>query len=106
VQLPAFRAAADAESVRRPKYTSNHVQRSESAQQRVEMSTADLWITTRVTESCSRYPLVTEAVSARLKELLNGQLSERQLSPADLTSVAEALISDMVPATPTAEARQ
>lgn len=69
------------------------------------MSTDDYWITTRVNEAWTRHPLVTESVSSQMAELLKGQLSEQQLSPSDLTSVAKALIADMVPAQPKADAK-
>ena len=70
------------------------------------MSTDDHWITTRITEARTRHPLVTEAVSSRMAELLKGQLSEQQLSQMDLTSVARALIADMVHAPPKADAKR
>lgn len=70
------------------------------------MSIDDHWITTRITKARKRHPLVTEAVSARIDQLLTGQLSERQLPSTTLTSVARALIVDMIPAPPKAEAKQ
>lgn len=70
------------------------------------MSNDDHWITTRITEARKCHPLVTEAVSARIDQLLTGQLSERQLPSTELTSVAMALLEDMVPAPPKAEAKQ
>ena len=70
------------------------------------MSNADHWITTRVTKARKRHPSVTEAVSDRIDQLLAGELSERQLPPTELTSVARALIADMVSAPPKAEAKQ
>lgn len=60
----------------------------------------------RITEARRSHSLVTEAVSARMEELLKGELSERQLPPLELTKVARALIEDMVPAPPKAEAKQ
>ena len=70
------------------------------------MSTDDDWITTRITEARTLHPLVTEAVSSRIAELLKGQLSEQQLSHVDLTSVAKALIANMVPAPPKTDAKR
>jgi hypothetical protein len=70
------------------------------------MSNDDHWITTLISEARKRHPLVTEAVSARMDQLLTGQLSERPLPSTDLASVARALLADMVPAPPKAEAKQ
>jgi hypothetical protein len=70
------------------------------------MSIDDHWIATRIIKARNRHPLVTEAVSARIDLLLTGQLSERQLPSTALTSVARALIVDMIPAPPKPEAKQ
>jgi len=70
------------------------------------MPTDDHWVTTRITEARTRYPLVTEGVSSRMEELLKGQLSEQQLSKRDLMSVAKALIADMMPAPPKTDAKR
>ena len=69
------------------------------------MSTDDHWITTRIAEARTGHPSVSDAVSSRMAKLLKGQLSEQQLSQKDLTSVATALIADMVPAPPKADAK-
>ena len=69
------------------------------------MSADDHWITTRIIEARKPHPLVTEAVSSRMAELLKGQLTEQQLSQKDLTSVARALIADMGPAPPKTDAK-
>ena len=69
------------------------------------MPTDDQWITTRVAEAREKHPLVTEAVSARIAPLLNGELSEGPLPSARLAAVAKALISDMAPAPPKVEAK-
>ena len=61
------------------------------------MSNDEHWITTRITEVKKLHPLVTEAVLARIGQLLKGQLSERQLRPTQRKSVAGALIADMFP---------
>jgi hypothetical protein len=64
------------------------------------------WITARITEARKGHVFVTDAVSARMTELLSGQLTERQLTPTELISVAEELIAHMVPPTPKAEVKQ
>jgi hypothetical protein len=61
------------------------------------MSNDQNWITGRITEARKPHPSVTESVSARMKELLSDQFSERQLSKTELTSVAKELIASMVP---------
>jgi hypothetical protein len=70
------------------------------------MSIDGRWITNRITKALECHPLVTEAVSTRIDQLLTGQLSERQLSATELTSVARELIVCMVPGSPKAEAKQ
>ena len=70
------------------------------------MSNDDHWTTTRITEARKRHPLVTETVSARIEQLLKGQLSERQIPPTELKSVATGLIGDMDPSPPKPEAKQ
>ena len=66
------------------------------------MSTDDSWITTRITEARKHHSEVTDAASARIEELLNGQLSEGPLSQAELESAAAALIAGMVRVPPKA----
>lgn len=68
------------------------------------MATNDHWIANRVAEARERDPLVTEAASERIAVALGDQLSEQQLSNADLTSLAKELISDMIPASPRSDA--
>lgn len=70
------------------------------------MSTDDQWIITIVGKAREIHPSVTEAVSARIDQLLKGPLSERQFPPTELKSVAKALIADMIPVPPKAEAKQ
>ena len=70
------------------------------------MSNDDHWIVTRVSEAQKHQTLVTEAVLARVRDLLKGELSDGQLTSAGLTSVASELIADMVPAPPGAGAKQ
>ena len=67
------------------------------------MTNHDHWLTTRITEASKRHPLVTEAVLARMDELLKAQLIDRPLTPADLKSVAAGLVEDMAPVRPKAE---
>jgi len=59
------------------------------------MAADDSWISIRITEALATCPLVSDAVSSRIADLLKGDLSERQLSKPELTSVAKALIVDM-----------
>lgn len=68
------------------------------------MSTDDHWITARIADARTLHPAVTAAASSRLAELLKGQLGEQQLSQKDLTSLASALIADMIPAPPKKDA--
>ena len=70
------------------------------------MSNEDHWVTTRITEAKHLHPLVTEAVMARIDQLLKGHLSERPLTPTELKSVATGLIGDTVPDAPKPEAIQ
>ena len=70
------------------------------------MSNDDQWITTLIAEAQKHHSLVTEAVSIRMGELLKGPLRERQVPATELAKVAKALIVDMVPAPPKAEAKQ
>lgn len=70
------------------------------------MSTDDHWGTARITETLTLHPLVTEAVSCRMVEVLEGQLSDQQLSPKDLAKLASALIADMAPKPPKSDSKQ
>ncbi len=70
------------------------------------MSNGAHWITARIAEARRRRASVTDAVAVRIEGLLNGQLSERQLSSTELTSVARKLIADMVAASAKAETKQ
>ena len=55
------------------------------------------WIKDRITEARKVRSSLTEAASSGMEKLLNGQLSERQLSPAELARVAKALLAAMAP---------
>ncbi len=70
------------------------------------MSKADDWIETRVRHARKSHPTVTEAVTRRMKTLLNSKISERQLSSTELTSIAKLLISDMAHTSSKAEAKR
>ena len=70
------------------------------------MSNDAHWVAARIVEVRKRHPSVTEAVATRMGELLSGRLSERKLRPTELTIVARALIADMAPVPPKAEAKQ
>jgi hypothetical protein len=59
------------------------------------MSTDKSWIDNRLSEARQGQRLVTEAVVARMKELLDGQLTERQLSAGKLIDISIALLADM-----------
>ena len=59
------------------------------------MSTDKSWIENRLSEARQGQQLVTEAVVARMKELLDGQLTEQQLSAGKLIDIAIALLADM-----------
>ena len=68
------------------------------------MSNGDDWIPKRVEEAQRAHPSVTDAAATRIKRLLRGQLSERQLRSTELTSTAKTLIADMsIPVSPKAE---
>ncbi len=67
------------------------------------MSTDSSWITTLIAKARKHHPSMPGAVSTRIEGLLDGQLSERQLTPAELKSAAAALIADTVPVPPKAK---
>lgn len=64
------------------------------------------WIKPRIAEAKADHPLVTQSVVARIEELLNGPLSDREFSKGDLTRIAKELISEMASVPPRAEAKQ
>jgi hypothetical protein len=70
------------------------------------MSNDDHWIRIRITEVRARHPLVTEAVSSRMAEVLEGRLGEQKLSQTELATLASALIADMVPEPPATDSRR
>ena len=64
------------------------------------------WVRSRIAEAQKRHESVTEAATVRMEKLLSGDLSERPLSSAKLTTIAKAFIDDMVPAPSETEAKQ
>lgn len=64
------------------------------------MSSNGDWIDVRIAESRGQHPLVPDPVSVRMKELLKGQLGERQLTKSELANVARQLIAGMIPSPP------
>lgn len=54
------------------------------------------WLVVVVAEARKNHALVTDAASARIQELVNGQLSERQFSAGELRSTAKELIAKLV----------
>lgn len=62
------------------------------------MANKDDWISKCVGDAKTATPLVTEDTATRLRQLLESQLSERQLRPAELTETARMLIADMLKA--------
>jgi len=66
------------------------------------MSDGD-WITQRIAAAKADRPLVTQAVLARIEELLRGRLSEGEVSRGDLTTIAKDLLAKMASVPPEAE---
>ena len=64
------------------------------------MANKDDWISKCVTDAREAIPLVTEGTTTRLRQLLESQLSERQLRGAELTEIARVLIADILKASP------
>ncbi len=62
------------------------------------MANKDDWISKCVGDARKATPLVTEDTATRLRQLLESQLSERQLRPAELTETARILIADILKA--------
>ena len=55
----------------------------------------DDWVSTLVAEAGTNNPLVTGGALARIKEMLAGQFTEKELSSAKLKEVSRQLIGDM-----------
>jgi hypothetical protein len=62
------------------------------------------WISTRIDEAHKANSIITESVLKIIENLLEAQLSERQLSPKELAEVAKALIAANIPKLPEGEA--
>ena len=61
---------------------------------------ADPWVSSLLEAARKDNPLVPESVFARLEILFGGQLTERELTPANLKAVATQLIGDTAPKPP------
>lgn len=59
------------------------------------MSKDDDWIDARVGEARKVHPLVTDGVETRMKGMLKGQFSERQIPPMEMAQSAQTLLADM-----------
>ena len=64
------------------------------------------WVSSLLKAARKDNPLVADGVFARLRILLEGQLSERDLTPTNLKTVATQLIGDTVPKPPEPEETQ
>ncbi len=69
------------------------------------MSKDEDWINKRVSEAKKAHAPVTDGAATRMKELLNGQISERQLRATELADIAKALIVDMASPAPEGEGK-
>ena len=56
----------------------------------------DQWIPSLLKSARENNPLVADGVFAKLETLLKGQISERDLTPTNLKTIATQLIEDMV----------
>lgn len=63
----------------------------------------DECIKQRIATAKTKCPLVTQAVLARIEELLRGRLSEGEVSKGTLATIAKDLLGKMVPESPEAE---
>jgi hypothetical protein len=70
-----------------------------SSDEEMEDKTDD-WPLNCVTEARKDTPVVTEAVSGILTNLLRGLLSERALTPGELTTLTNYLIGELIPIQP------
>lgn len=64
------------------------------------------WIDGRLSEAKKAHPTVTEAVATRIRGLLMGKLTERQVPATELAKIARTLIADMITAPPKAKVEQ
>ena len=58
----------------------------------------DQWVSFVIDFARHSKPLVADGVLAKMELLLNGRMSQRDLTPAELKTVATELIGDMFPA--------
>ena len=63
----------------------------------------DHWVSVLINEVRISNPSATDGVLAQLELLLNGQISERELTQMDLKTIAKQLIADMIPKPPEPE---
>ena len=68
------------------------------------MSTANDWITNRVTQAKDDKPRLTRSVVTRMDNLLRDRLT-RSLTQTELTTIAKQIIKDMIPPSPGTEAK-
>ena len=66
----------------------------------------DQWVSSLLKAARKDNPLVADSVFARLEILFEGQLTERDLTPTNLKTVATQLIGDTVPKPPEPEETQ
>ena len=66
----------------------------------------DKWITIQIDEARKSHANITEAVAIRIKELLSGQFTERQLTTAELKIISITLLQEMVPNSPKTGGKQ
>jgi hypothetical protein len=66
-------------------------------QNKQDATNGDQWIAVRVTQASEQQPLVTNAVSGSIEQLLRAELSERPVGVARLAAIAKVLIADMSP---------
>ena len=66
----------------------------------------DQWVSSLLEAAKKDNLMVADGVVARLEILLEGQLSERDLTPTNLKAVATQLIGDTVPKPPEPEETQ
>ncbi len=71
----------------------------------MEMPTDELLPSGLIEQIHKAHPLVTDVVVAKLKDLLNGKLSEGQLTEVDLKKVAKSLLDGMATTSPKVEVK-
>ena len=66
----------------------------------------DQWVPVLLSEARNSNPSIPDGVWASMELLLKGQMSERELTQANLKAVATQLIGEMVPTSPQPEETQ